>query len=122
MSVWEAFRQALVSSKRGQSLPLSFFVISACNPLATKLSWQDNQTLHWALHRYLLRRFPDAQLMEAVGYSADGQWEEPSWAIHGTDEKQATAIGKLFWQLAIFRFDEHGRHVASCISASSPDD
>lgn len=114
MSVWQAFAEAKISIKKGQSLPFPFFVISACNPLAARLSWEDNQALHFALHRYLISCFPDAQLMEVVGHSADNQWEEPGWAIYGINEAQALAIGKLFWQLAIFCFDEKERRLLSC--------
>lgn len=114
MSVWQAFAETKISIKKGQSLPFPFFVISACNPLAVKLSWSDNQALHFALRRYLLSGFPRALLMEVVGHSAENQWEEPSWAIYGIDELQALAVGRLFWQLAIFRFDLKGRQLLSC--------
>ena len=51
---------------------------------------------------------------EVVGQSADGQWREPSWAIYGITEGQALALGRLYQQWAVFRWDDQGRVVLAC--------
>ena len=51
---------------------------------------------------------------EVVGQSADGSWKELSWAVAGIDEEEAIALGRLFYQWAIFRFDDNGRTLLYC--------
>jgi hypothetical protein len=51
---------------------------------------------------------------EIIGQSPDKTWQEPCWAIYGVTERQALALGRLYWQWAVFRFDEQGRTVLAC--------
>ena len=51
---------------------------------------------------------------EIIGQSPDGSWKELSWAIVGISEQQAIGLGRLYYQWAIFRFDEEGRSILGC--------
>lgn len=75
-----------------------------------------NGAFHRALQRRLERGFPDASMEEVKGMAPDGSWEELSWAVEGLTEPQAVAIGRLFYQWAIFRFENGRKAVVSCWS------
>lgn len=51
---------------------------------------------------------------EIIGQSPDKAWQEPCWAIYGITEGQALALGRLYYQWAVFRFDNQGRTVLAC--------
>ena len=117
----QAFASAIVLNAQGQPYkPSSFpaFVISACCPFSEPLDDVANLALHRSLQRRLQQLLgrPQARckMEEVVGRSPDGSWKELSWAVTGISEKEAVGLGTLYYQWAIFRFDENGRSLVKC--------
>ena len=114
----QAFESAIILSSSGspwEPSVLPCFVISACcpysntSPLHRFLGAPPHESL-----RRCLKELPGAVYEEVVGQSPDGSWQEPSWAVYGINEEQAIALGRIYLQWAIFRFDEAGRAVLAC--------
>lgn len=117
----QAFASAVVLNAQGLPYqPSSFptFVISACCPFSEPLDDAANLALHRSLQKRLKKLLgrPQAQctMEEVVGQSPDGSWKEISWAVTGISEEEAVGLGTLYYQWAIFRFDEQGRTVLNC--------
>lgn len=89
------------------------FVISGACPFSSPLDQAVNGACHRALQRRL-QLIPGVSMEEVVGQSVDGSWKELSWAVAGIDEEEAIALGRLFHQWAIFRFDDNGRTLLYC--------
>ena len=107
----QAFASAIILDLRGNAWKpsvLPSFVISACCPFSDPLSEAIDRACHEALRRRI-QRIAGASMEEVVGQSVDGSWKEPSWAVSGISEEEAIALGRLFYQWAIFRFDDNGR-------------
>ena len=51
---------------------------------------------------------------EIIGQSPSGQWQEPCWAIYNITEGQALALGRLYHQWAVFRWESNGKEVVAC--------
>ena len=118
---WAEFEQTTFTSVHGQAWHYSkslcqspLFVITACCPYSIDIDHQSNRHLHQQLKQHLDSRFPLASSEEIIGRSADGQWQELSWAVTGIDKHQALAIGRMFHQWAIFGFDQGERLVLRC--------
>lgn len=117
----QAFASAVLVNAQGepwQPSVLPTFVISACCPFSEPLDDAANLALHRSLQKRLKKLLgrPQAQctMEEVVGQSPDGSWQEPSWAVTGISEKEAVGLGTLYYQWAIFRFDENGRSLVKC--------
>ena len=115
-NLWQAFEKAIVVSSSGSpwepsSLPC--FVISACCPFGQPFDSARDIASHLSL-KTLLKGLPGVICEEVVGQSPDGSWQEPSWAVYGINQEQAIALGRIYLQWAIFRFDEAGRAVLAC--------
>ena len=95
--------------------PSSFptFVITACCPFSEPLDDAANLALHRSLQRRL-QKLPGVSMEEVVGMAPDGSWKELSWAVAGISEQQAIDLGRLYYQWAIFRFNEQGRAILGC--------
>ena len=118
---WAEFEQTTFITANGQAWHYSeslcqspLFVITACCPYSIDIDHQSNRHLHQQLKQHLDSRFPLASSEEIIGRSADGQWQELSWAVTGIDKHQALAIGRMFHQWAIFSFDQGERLVLRC--------
>lgn len=118
---WAEFEQTTFITVNGQAWHYSkslcqspLFVITACCPYSIDIDCQSNRYLHQQLKQHLDSRFPLASSEEIIGRSADGQWQELSWAVTGIDKHQALAIGRMFHQWAIFSFDQGERLVLRC--------
>ena len=118
---WNEFEQTIFTNVDGRpwhysQLPYQspLFVITACCPYSINIGHQSNYHLHQCLRQHLDSRFPLASIEEIIGRSADGQWQELSWAVTGIDKHQALAMGRMFHQWAIFSFDQGERSVLRC--------
>jgi hypothetical protein len=118
---WEEFEQTVFTTTEGKpwhchyaldTLPL--FVITACCPYSIDIDHQFNCELHGLLQWHVRSAFPSASLEEIVGCSADGQWQELSWAVTGINEDQALEVGRVFHQWAIFKLNGKERQVLRC--------
>ena len=115
---WQEFERTVFTTTNGRpwlychDSPL--FVITACCPYSIEIDHQLNCELHQLLQWHLNSVLPSASLEEIVGCSADGQWEELSWAVTGISEDQALKVGRLFHQWAIFRLNGKERQVLRC--------
>jgi len=127
----QAFASTIIVNAQGKSWqPSCFptFVITACCPFSEPLDDAANLALHRSLQKRLQqlskasmpeqssgREHQQMFLMEeVVGMAPDGSWKELSWAVTGISEQQAIGLGTLYYQWAIFRFDEQGRTVLNC--------
>jgi len=113
--LWQAFESAIIVSPLGSpwepsSLPC--FIVSACCPFSLPFDPARDSALHRDLEGLL--KLLGAPHEEVVGQSPDGQWQEPCWAIYNITEGQALALGRLYWQWAVFRFNDQGRTVLAC--------
>lgn len=112
----QAFASAVLVNAQGdpwQPSVLPTFVISACCPFSEPLDDAANLALHRSLQKRL-QRLSEASMEEVVGRSPNGSWKELSWAVTGISEKEAVGLGTLYYQWAIFRFDENGRSLVKC--------
>jgi hypothetical protein len=112
----QAFASTVLVDLQGKPWqPSSFptFVITACCPFSEPLDDAANLALHRSLQRRL-QKLLGVSMEEIIGQSPDGSWRELSWAIVGISEQQAIDLGRLYYQWAIFRFDEEGRSILSC--------
>jgi hypothetical protein len=112
----QAFASTVLVDLQGKPWqPSSFptFVITACCPFSEPLDDAANLSLHRSLQRRL-QKLPGVSMEEIIGQSPDGSWKEPSWAVSGISEQQAIDLGRLYYQWAIFRFDEEGRSILGC--------
>lgn len=117
----QAFASTIIVNAQGKPWqPSCFptFVISACCPFSEPLDDATNLILHRSLQKQLKRLLGRPQsegtMEEVVGQSPDGSWKELSWAVTGISEQQAIGLGTLYYQWAIFRFDEEGRTILGC--------
>ena len=118
---WQEFEQTVFTTVEGSPwryhhIPSLFplFIITACCPYSIDIDQQFNCELHELLQWHLKSAFPSASLEEIVGCSADGQWQELSWAVTGISEEQALEVGKVFHQWAIFKINGKERQVLQC--------
>jgi hypothetical protein len=117
----QAFASTTIVNAQGRPWqPSCFptFVITACCPFSEPLDDAANLILHRSLQKQLKRLLGRPQsegtMEEVVGQSPDGSWKELSWAVTGISEQQAIDLGTLYYQWAIFRFDEEGRTILGC--------
>jgi len=113
--LWLAFESAIIVSPSGSpwepsSLPC--FVVSACCPFSLPYDSARDSALHYEMNDLL--ELLEAHHEEVIGQSPDKAWQEPCWAIHGITEGQALALGRLYCQWAVFRFDDQDRTVLAC--------
>jgi hypothetical protein len=94
------------------SFPL--FIITAANPFSIKTSDKANQRRHLELYQFLQASFPSSSIEELVGQSQDKQWKEPSWAVDNITVEEALAVGRTFYQWAIFSINNGKRKVLHC--------
>jgi hypothetical protein len=80
----------------------AFAVITACNPLGSRLDAAANRRLTSVLAALVRERYPAAP--EAHGGSPDHQHEEPGWAI-AIPLPEAQRLAAQFLQNAVFWFD-----------------
>ncbi|MGQ0704162.1 MAG: DUF3293 domain-containing protein [Gemmatimonadales bacterium] len=79
-----------------------FAVITACNPLGTRLEERANRRLCAVLERQVSARYPGAR--PAQGGSPDGTHREPGWALPISLE-EAKRLAGGFLQNAVFWYD-----------------
>ena len=79
-----------------------FAVITACNPLGTRLDERANRRLCTVLERQVTARYPEAR--PAQGGSPDGTHREPGWAVPVSLEEARRLAGQ-FLQNAVFWYD-----------------
>jgi hypothetical protein len=79
-----------------------FAVITACNPLGTRLDEAGNRRLAALLAGVVRERYPDAR--PAEGRSPDGRHREPGWAL-AIPLAEATRLAADFFQNALFWYD-----------------
>jgi hypothetical protein len=115
---WQEFEQTVFTTADGKPWHYHYdsplFVITACCPYSIDIDHQFNRELHELLQWHLNSTFPSASLQEIIGCSADGQWQEPSWAVAGISEDQALEAGRVFHQWAIFKLNGQERQVLRC--------
>lgn len=119
--VWSAFESTNIVQKinadviwagpAATSLPLPppIHIITAYNPFEKVLSFEENQQRQEALRRLLELR--SVQFVSVCGISPDGQWSEPSFAIHGFTRSDACALARYIGQRAIFELDDEFLYV-----------
>lgn len=119
--VWSAFESTNIIQKidadiiwagpAATSLPLPspIHIITAYNPFEKVLSFEENQQRQEALRRLLELR--SVQFVSVYGISPDGQWSEPSFAIHGFTRSDACALARYIGQRAIFELDDEFLYV-----------
>jgi hypothetical protein len=90
-------------------LPTPVHVITAFNPFEKVLSQEENQGRLAGL-KQLLELYP-VQFVSVSGESADGQWSEPSFAVHGFSRFQACELARRIGQRAIFELDDEFLYV-----------
>jgi len=78
------------------------FVITAFNPFGTALPPAINEDRHFRLLRAIGELHAGLSLIETVGGSLDGQWEERGWGISGLSTEKALSLARMFNQEAIF--------------------
>lgn len=113
--LWQAFESAIIVSPSGSpwepsSLPC--FVVSACCPFSLHYDSARDSARHRGMKDLL--ELLEAPHEEIMGQSPDKAWQESCWAIYGITEGQALALGRLYDQWAVFRFDGQGRTVLAC--------
>ena len=119
--VWRAFETTNVIQKieadivwagPGASplpLPTPIHIITAYNPFEKVLSREENQQRQGALKRLLELR--SLQFTSVCGTSPDGQWVEPSFAVHGLNRSAACALARYIGQRAVFELDDEFLYV-----------
>ena len=115
--LWQAFESTIIVSPAtgapwAPSSSLPCFIVSACCPLSMPFDSARDSALHREMKGLL--ELLGAPHEEVIGQSPDKAWQEPCWAIYGITEGQALALGRLYYQWAVFRFDEQGRTVLAC--------
>jgi hypothetical protein len=113
--LWLAFESAIIVSPSGSpwepsSLPC--FIVSACCPYSLPFNSARDSARHHGMKGLL--ELLEAPHEEIMGHAPDGSWQEPCWAIYGITEGQALALGRLYYQWAVFRWGSNGREVVSC--------
>ena len=76
------------------------------------MSSEENQQRQEALKRLLELR--SVQFSSVRGMSPDGQWVEPSFAVHGLNRSAACALARYIGQRAIFELDDEFLYVIGC--------
>jgi CBS domain-containing protein len=90
-------------------LPTPIHIITAYNPFEKVLNREENQQRQEALERLLNLR--SVQFTSVCGVSPDGQWVEPSFAVHGLNRSAACALARYIGQRAIFELDDEFLYV-----------
>lgn len=90
-------------------LPTPVHILTAYNPFERVLSNEENEKRHNALMKLLLQR--PVQFLSVNGQSPDGQWIEPSYAVHGFSRAEACALARDIGQRAIFELDDQYLYV-----------
>jgi len=88
------------------------FVITAFNPFSRKVSESENRQRMEELETAL--REANYTYLPAIGFSPDGSWSEPSFAVSGMGRRQAKRIGRTFEQHAIFEISADELIVLGC--------
>lgn len=119
--IWSAFESTIIVQKTefeivwaGSGsvklpLPTPIHIITAYNPFERVLSNEENSRRHEALRKLLLHR--PVQFLSVYGKSPDGQWIEPSYAIHGFSRSEACRLARDIGQRAIFELDDQFLYV-----------
>lgn len=86
-------------------------VISASNP-----GFLDSDENNERQHIYMSHRLRElgVEPLPAIGASADGQWQEASWAVTGLTRLQVCELGREFGQVAVFEIDSRRIQVVRC--------
>ncbi len=92
----------LAPALRRLGLAAPFAVVTACNPLGTRLDESVNRWLGAVLTGVVQLRYPDA--VEVHGGAPGGEHLEPGWAI-SAPLPDARGLAASFLQNAIFWFD-----------------
>ena len=90
------------------------YVITAWNPGSVWMSDERNATSNAALRKTLERR--GGLVVDVVGQSQDGIWQEDSFLVSGIDGHQISELAALFGQLAYFELTKDEMRV--CDSAT----
>jgi hypothetical protein len=119
--IWNAFESTTIVQKNEVEnvwagsgsvvlpLPTPIHILTAYNPFERVLSNEENEKRHEALRRLLLHR--PVQFVLVYGQSPDGQWIEPSYAVHGFSRSEACGLARDIGQRAIFELDEQFLYV-----------
>jgi hypothetical protein len=119
--VWRAFESTNIIQKINADvvwagpaatplpLPTPIHIITAYNPFEKVLSREENQQRQEALKRLLELR--SVQFTSVCGMSPDGQWSEPSFAVHGFTRSDACALARYIGQRAVFELDDEFLYV-----------
>jgi len=119
--IWNAFESTTIVQKNEVEivwsglgsgklpLPTPIHILTAYNPFEHVISSEENDKRHEALSRLLLHR--PVQFLSVYGQSKDGQWIEPSYAIHGFTRSEACALARDIGQRAIFELDDQFLYV-----------
>ncbi len=117
---WAAYSSATIkhgsvflTGPNAISLPIDppLFVITASNPFGTVLPPVINEDRHLRLLRAIGELRSDASLIETIGCSQDGQWEEQGWGISSLSLEKALSLARMFNQEAIFRLTPHHKQL-----------
>jgi len=119
--IWSAFESTTIVQKNEVEivwagsgsvmlpLPTPVHILTAYNPFERVLSNEENKKRHEALRRLLLHR--PVQFLSVYGQSPDGQWIEPSYAVHGFSRSEACGLARDIGQRAIFELDDQFLYV-----------
>ncbi len=119
--IWSAFESTTIVQKKEVEivwagsgsvrlpLPTPIHILTAYNPFERVLSNEENAKRHEALRSLLLHR--PVQFLSVYGQSIDGQWIEPSYAIHGLSRSEACGLARDIGQRAIFELDDEFLYV-----------
>jgi hypothetical protein len=113
-SIWDVYINSYIvdanlvwSGPNAQPLPLStpIHVITACNPFAQLLSNHENRQRNDLLLEHIEKL--NLEFKPVIGRSANGDWQEQSFAIFGFSRSQACDLATAFDQRAIFELSEN---------------
>ncbi len=99
--------QLIWSGPNAGKLPLNspIHVITACNPFNKLLTTEENSQRNILLHDEL--KTLNVKIKPVIGRSADGDWNEKSFAVYGLTRVQACDIACKYQQRGIFEMNEN---------------
>lgn len=110
-TLWEDYQKTHFLLTQQLNPAFSFAIVTAHNPLGSKLTPCQNRLLDRALQRKILEyRSPYRSL---IGAAPDLSHMEKSWAVF-IDKEQALELGREFRQLAIYYVNNGFLSLISC--------